>query len=46
MIECKDCKKHYKVVWQSAPGKTGSPELKMDIVNAKGESCMFLARLK
>jgi hypothetical protein len=27
-------------------GKTGSPELKMDIVNAKGESCMFLARLK
>lgn len=46
MIECKDCKKHYKVVWKNAPGKTGSPELKMDIVNAKGESCMFLARLK
>ena len=46
MIECKDCKKHYKVVWKNAPGKTGSPELKMDIVNANGESCMFLARLK
>jgi hypothetical protein len=46
MIECKDCKKHYKVVWKNSPGKTSSPELKMDIVNAKGESCMFLARVK
>lgn len=46
MIECKDCKKHYKVVWQNPTGKTGSPEVKMDIVNAKGESCMFLGRLK
>jgi hypothetical protein len=46
MIECKDCHKHYKVVWKNPTGKTGSPELKMDIVNAKGESCMFLARLK
>jgi hypothetical protein len=46
MIECKDCKKHYKVVWKNPTGKNGSPELKMDIVNSKGESCMFLARLK
>jgi len=46
MIECKDCKKHYKVVWKNSTGKTGSPELKMDIVNAKGESCMFLAKIK
>jgi hypothetical protein len=46
MIECKDCHKHYKVVWKNPTGKTGGPELKMDIVNAKGESCMFLARLK
>ena len=46
MIECKDCHKDYKVVWKNSAGKTGSPELKMDIVNAKGESCMFLAKLK
>jgi hypothetical protein len=46
MIECKDCKKNYKVVWKNSPDKTGSPELKMDIVNTKGETCMFLARLK
>ena len=46
MIECKDCKKHYKVVWKNPTWKTGGPELKMDIVNAQGESCMFLARLK
>lgn len=46
MIECKDCKKHYKVVWRNPTGKTGHQELKMDIVNAKGESCMFLAKLK
>jgi hypothetical protein len=46
MIACTDCKKHYKVVWQNPTGKSGSPELKMDIVNAKGESCMFLGRLK
>lgn len=46
MIECKDCKKHYKVVWKNSTGKTGSSELKMDIVNAKGESCMFLAKIK
>ena len=46
MIECKDCHKHYKVVWKNPTGKTGGPELKMDIVNAKGESCMFLAKLK
>ena len=46
MIECKDCHKHYKVVWKNSAGKTGSPELKMNIVNAKGETCMFLAKLK
>jgi len=27
-------------------GKTGGPKLKIDIVNTKGESCMFLAKLK
>lgn len=46
MLECKDCKKHYKVIWKNPTGKVGGPELKMDIVNAKGESCMFLAKLK
>ena len=46
MIECKDCHKHYKVVWKNPTGKSGGPEFKMDIVNAKGESCMFLAKLK
>lgn len=46
MIECKSCKRHYKVVWTNPTGKTGGPELKMDIVNDKGESCMFLAKLK
>ena len=46
MIECKDCHKDYKVIWKNSPAKTGSPEVKMDIVNAKGESCMFLAKLK
>jgi hypothetical protein len=46
MIECKDCHKHYKVVWKNPTGKSGGSELKMDIVNAKGESCMFLAKLK
>lgn len=46
MIECKGCKRHFKVVWKNPTGKSGGTELKMDIVNAKGESCMFLARLK
>jgi murein L,D-transpeptidase YafK len=46
MLECKDCKKHYKVIWKNPTGKNGGPELKMDIVNAKGESCMFLAKIK
>jgi hypothetical protein len=27
-------------------GMIGGPELKMDIFNTKGESCMFLAKLK
>lgn len=46
MMECKDFKKNYKVIWKNPTGKTGSPELKMNIVNAKGEPCMFLAKLK
>lgn len=46
MVECKDCHRHYKVVWKNPTGKSGGNELKMDIVNAKGESCMFLAKLK
>jgi hypothetical protein len=27
-------------------GKTGGPELKIDIVNTTGESCMFLTKLE
>ncbi len=46
MMECKDFKKHHKVIWKNPTGKTGGPELKMNIVNARGESCMFLAKLK
>ena len=46
MLECKDCKKHYTVTWKNPTGKNDNPELKMDIVNAKGESCMFIAKLK
>ncbi|MEI8285009.1 MAG: hypothetical protein WCG52_08445 [bacterium] len=46
MIHCSDCKKDFKVVWGNPSGKTGVPSYKMSIVNAKGEPCMFMARLK
>lgn len=46
MIECKDCKKHFKITWKNPTGKSGGPDSKMEIVNSKGEACMFLAKLK
>jgi len=46
MIECKDCKKHFKVTWKNPSGKSGAADLKMEIVNSKGEPCMFLAKMK
>ena len=46
MIECPDCHKKYKVVWITPPGKGGVPNAIMEIVNEKGEPCMFLARIK
>ena len=45
MIECKDCRKKYHVTWKNPTGKTGGPDVKMEIVNAQGHPCMFLARL-
>ena len=46
MIHCAGCKKDFKVVWSYPIGKTGGPSYKMSIVNAKGEPCMFMARVK
>ena len=46
MIHCAGCHKHYKVLWRNPAGKTGGPDYKMVIVNAEGEPCMFMARLK
>jgi hypothetical protein len=46
MIHCAGCHKHYKVLWRNPAGKTGGPDYKMVIVNAKDEPCMFMARLK
>ncbi len=46
MIHCAGCRKHYKVLWGNPVGKTGGPDYKMTIVSAKGEPCMFMARLK
>jgi hypothetical protein len=46
MIECRDCHKKFKVVWTNPPGKGSGPTAVMEIVNAKGEPCMFLARIK
>jgi hypothetical protein len=40
------CKRFATAAVSQPAGKTGEPELKMDIVNTKGESCMFLAKLK
>jgi hypothetical protein len=46
MIECRDCRKKYKVTWRNPTGKGPGPRRTMEIVNAKGEPCMFLARIK
>ena len=46
MIHCGGCRKHFKVMWKNPSGKTGGPDYKMYIVNAKGEPCMFMARIK
>jgi hypothetical protein len=46
MIHCAGCKKDFKVVWSYPIGKAGGPSYKMSIVNAKGEPCMFMARVK
>ena len=46
MIHCSGCKKDFKIVWGNPSGKTGAPEYKMSIVNAKGDPCMFMAKLK
>lgn len=46
MIHCAGCRKDYKVIWGNPSGKTGGPDYKIMIVNANGEPCMFMARLK
>ena len=46
MIECPDCHKKFKVIWTNPPGKGSGPKAVMEIVNEKGEPCMFLARIK
>lgn len=46
MITCHDCHKKYKVIWTHPPGKSQGPNTTMEIVNSKGEPCMFLARIK
>ncbi len=40
------CRKKFKVIWNNPVGKGGGPKTVMEIVNAKGEPCMFLARIK
>jgi len=46
MIECRDCRRKFKVIWTYPPGKGSGPKAVMEIVNEKGEPCMFLARIK
>ena len=46
MIPCRDCRQKFKVVWRNPTGKGADPEKIMEIVNAKGEPCMFLARIQ
>ena len=46
MIHCRDCRRKYKVIWKNATGKGPGPMSIMEIVNAKGEPCMFFARIK
>jgi len=44
MIHCPDCKKKYKITW-IGPGKSGGQQIKLVIVNEKGQPCMFFAKL-
>jgi len=46
MIHCRDCRKKFHVVWRNPIGKGPGPRSTMEIVNAKGEPCMFLARIR
>lgn len=46
MITCHDCRAKYRVLWRNPTGKSGGPDQVMEIVNSKGEPCMFMARLK
>jgi hypothetical protein len=46
MIHCRDCRKKFKVVWRNPTKKGAGAEKIMQIVNEKGEPCMFLARIK
>ncbi|MFM8364540.1 MAG: hypothetical protein ACKOAS_05240 [Verrucomicrobiota bacterium] len=46
MLQCRDCHQKFKVVWRNPTGKGADPEKIMEIVNSKGEPCMFLARVK
>lgn len=46
MIHCHDCRRKYKVIWRNPTGKGPGPLTTMEIVNDKGEPCMFLARIK
>jgi hypothetical protein len=46
MVHCKDCRKTFKVVWTNPTGKGQQSKTTMQIVNSKGEPCMFLARIK
>jgi hypothetical protein len=43
-IHCQVCKKKYKVTW-TGPRKSGGPTRKLIIVDEKGQTRMFLARL-
>jgi len=46
MVDCRDCRKKFHVVWRNPTGKGPGPRSTMEIVNAKGEPCMFLARIR
>ena len=46
MHHCSDCKKDYKVIWNNPTGKGWGPSYNMSFVNAQGEPCMFMAKLK
>jgi hypothetical protein len=46
MVHCRDCRKKFHVVWRNPLGKGPGPKSTMEIVNEKGEPCMFLARIR